>query len=138
MNLQESIIDTIGNTPLVKLKKVIGSSKATVAVKLEYFNPGGSIKDRAAVAMIDAAENDGLLRPGGTIVEASSGNTGYAIAMLAAARDYKAVIVCTDTVSHEKIETLKAFGAKVVKVPFDVRGIYDPHIDPLLSEKIGE
>ncbi len=119
MNIHDGILETIGSTPLVKLKKVIGSNSAAVAVKLEYFNPGGSIKDRAAVAMIDAAENNGLLRPGGTIVEASSGNTGYAIAMLAAARDYRVVIVCTDTVSHEKIETLKAFGAKVVRVPFD-------------------
>lgn len=119
MKLQESIVETIGSTPLVKLKKVISGSTATVAVKLEYFNPGGSIKDRAALAMIDAAENDGLLRPGGTIVEASSGNTGYAIAMLGAVRDYSIVIVCTDKVSHEKIETLKAFGANVVRVPFD-------------------
>ncbi len=119
MKIHENILETIGSTPLVKLKKVIGNSKATVAVKLEYFNPGGSIKDRAALAMINAAENDGLLRPGGTIVEASSGNTGYAISMLAASRNYKAVIVCSNTVSHEKIETLKAFGAKVVRVPFD-------------------
>jgi cystathionine beta-synthase len=119
MNLQDSITETIGHTPLLKLNNVIGRSKATVAVKLEYFNPGGSIKDRAALAMINAAENDGLLRPGGTIVEATSGNTGYAIAMIAAARDYKSVIVCSDKVPEEKISVLKAFGAKVVRVPAD-------------------
>jgi cystathionine beta-synthase len=119
MNLKESIIETIGSTPLVKLNKVIGGSHATVAVKLEYFNPGGSIKDRTALSMINTAEKQGLLRPGGTIVEATSGNTGYAIAMIAAARNYSAVIVCTDSVSQVKIETLKAFGADVVRVPSD-------------------
>ncbi len=120
MNLKGSIIEAIGSTPLVKLNKVIGNSIATVAVKLEYFNPGGSIKDRVALAMIDAAENEGLLSPGGTIVEATSGNTGYAIAMIAAARNYKAKIVCSDSISQEKIETLKAFGAEVVLVPSGV------------------
>jgi len=117
--MKGSIIETIGNTPLVKLNKVIGTSNATVAVKLEYFNPGGSIKDRAALTMINKAEKDGLLRPGGTIVEATSGNTGYAIAMIAAAKNYKAIIVCTDSVSQEKIATLKAFGAELVRVSSD-------------------
>jgi len=117
--IHESIVETIGRTPLVKLKKVIDKCPATVAVKLEFFNPGGSIKDRTAFAMIKAAERDGSLRPGGTIVEASSGNTGYAIAMLAAAGNYKAVIVCTDSMRLEKIESLKAYGAKVVIVPSD-------------------
>jgi cystathionine beta-synthase len=119
MNLQDSITETIGHTPLLKLNDVIDRSKATVAVKLEYFNPGGSIKDRAALAMIAEAEKDGSLRPGGTIVEATSGNTGYAIAMIAAARNYKSVIVCGDKVPEEKISVLKAFGAKVVRVPSD-------------------
>jgi len=117
--MYESIEETIGNTPIVKIKKINKGNKATVAVKLEYFNPCGSIKDRTALEMIKTAENDGLLRPGGTIVEATSGNTGYAISMLAAVRDYKAVIVCTDSVVPEKIQTLKAFGAKVVLVPSD-------------------
>ena len=119
MKLQDNITETIGYTPLLKLNKVIGQSKATVAVKLEYFNPGGSIKDRAALAMISAAENNGSLRPGGTVVEATSGNTGYAIAMIAAARGYRAVIVCNDKVVEEKIGVLKAFGAEVVRVPAD-------------------
>ncbi len=96
MNLQDKITETIGQTPLLKLNNVIGESKATVAVKLEFFNPGGSIKDRAALAMITAAENDGLLHPGGTIVEATSGNTGYAIAMIAASKGYRAIIVCSE------------------------------------------
>jgi len=115
--MYDSIEETIGNTPIVKINKINKGNKATVTVKLEYFNPCGSIKDRTALEMIKTAENEGLLRPGGTIVEATSGNTGYAIAMIAAARDYKAVIVCTDSVAPEKIQTLKAFGAKVVKVP---------------------
>ncbi len=119
MNLQDRITETIGRTPLLKLNNVIDESKATVAVKLEFFNPGGSIKDRAALAMITAAENDGLLRPGGTIVEATSGNTGYAIAMIAASKGYRAVIVCSDKVVQEKIAVLKAYGAKVVRVPAD-------------------
>lgn len=119
MRVQDSVTETIGHTPLLKLNNVTGRCKATVAVKLEYFNPGGSIKDRAALAMINAAEEEGLLRPGGTIVEATSGNTGYAIAMIAASRGYRAVIVCTDKVVQEKISVLKAFGAKVVRVPAD-------------------
>jgi cystathionine beta-synthase len=117
MDLQDSITETIGNTPLVKLNKITTQSKATIALKLEYFNPGGSIKDRVAVAMINAAEKEGSLRPGGTIVEATSGNTGFAIAMISAARGYKAIIICTDSVCHEKIAALKAFGAYAITVP---------------------
>ncbi len=117
--LYKNIADTIGKTPLVKLNKVVGGSKATLAVKLEYFNPGGSIKDRAAVSMINAAEQDGSLGPGGTIVEASSGNTGYAVAMIGALRDYKVVVVCSDSMAGEKVNTLKAFGAEVRLVPSD-------------------
>jgi len=119
MKIQESIIDTIGNTPIVKIKKINRGNSSTLAVKLEYFNPCGSIKDRAALQIIKKAEEDGLLKPGGTIVEATSGNTGYALSMIGAARDYKVVIVCTDTVAIEKILTIKAFGAKVVRVPAD-------------------
>ena len=127
MNLQDSIADTVGNTPLLKLKKVIGETRATVAVKLEFFNPGGSIKDRTALAMITAAQNHGRLRPGGTVVEATSGNTGYAIAMICAARGYRAVIVCTDSVVQEKISVLKAFGAEVVRVPADAERASPDH-----------
>lgn len=117
MNLNDSIVGTIGGTPLVKLNRVIGDIKATVAVKLEYFNPGGSLKDRAVLAMIEQAELDGSLSPGGTIVESTSGNTGYAVAMLAAAKGYKALILCSDKVAQEKIDTLKAYGAEVIRLP---------------------
>lgn len=115
--MKSSVAETIGQTPLVKLNRVIGDCKATVAVKLEYFNPGGSLKDRAVFSMINQAEKDGLLLPGGTLIEATSGNTGYAVAMLAAARGYSAIIVCSDKVAPEKIATLKAYGAEVIRVP---------------------
>jgi len=118
-SLRSNIADTIGSTPLLRLNNVVEGILATVAVKLEYFNPGGSIKDRAAHAMITAAEDDGLLRPGGTVVEATSGNTGFAVAMLAASRGYRAIIVCTDTIAEEKRVVLKAFGAKLVLAPAD-------------------
>jgi len=118
-SLRSSIADTIGSTPLLRLGNVVEGIRATVAVKLEYFNPGGSIKDRAALAMITAAEKEGLLRPEGTVVEATSGNTGLAVAMLAASRGYQAIIVCTDTIAEEKRAALKAFGAKLVLVPAD-------------------
>jgi cystathionine beta-synthase len=117
LKLNNSIVETIGKTPLVKLNRVIGNTKATVAVKLEYFNPGGSLKDRAVWSMIEAAEREGRLQPGGTIVESTSGNTGYAVAMLAAARGYSAIIVCSEKVAPEKIDTLKAYGAQIVRVP---------------------
>ena len=119
MDLHESIDTAIGNTPLLRLDRVTGGSRATVAVKLEYLNPGGSIKDRAALSMITAAERHGVLQPGGTVVEATSGNTGCAVAMIAAARGYRAVIVCTDSVAGEKTATLRAFGASIVTVPAD-------------------
>jgi cystathionine beta-synthase len=117
MDLHQNILTTIGKTPLVKLNRVIGNTQATVAVKLEYFNPGGSLKDRAVLSMIETAEQNGSLKPGGTLIEATSGNTGYAVAMLAAAKGYKAIIVCSDKVAPEKIATLKAFGATVIRVP---------------------
>lgn len=119
MEITDSIAGTIGRTPLVKLNRVIGDTKATVAVKLEYFNPSGSLKDRAVLSMIENAERDGTLSPGGTVIEATSGNTGYATTMLAAAKGYKAIIVCSDKVAQEKIDTLKAYGAEIVRVPSD-------------------
>ncbi len=119
MPFHERISDTIGGTPLVRLNKVPVETGAIVLAKLEYFNPAGSVKERAALAMIDQAEQDGTLQPGGTIVEASSGNTGFAIAMIAAERGYSAVIVCTDKVPSDKIAVLEAFGARVVTTPAD-------------------
>ena len=119
MAFQKRISETIGSTPLVRLNKVVGKSGATVLAKLEYFNPAGGIKSRAALAMIEQAERDGTLSPGGTIVEASSGNTGFALAMLAAERGYSVVIVCTDKTPKDKIGVLEAFGARIVMAPAD-------------------
>lgn len=113
----DSFADAIGNTPLVRLNRVVDDIRATVYVKLEYLNPGGSVKDRAARAMLLAAEEAGELRPGGTVVEASSGNTGLGLAALAAARGYRTIVVVPDKVSAEKKALLRAHGAEVVVTP---------------------
>jgi cystathionine beta-synthase len=117
MSYYESLVDLIGNTPLVRLRTVSEGLDATVLAKVEYFNPGGSVKDRIAVRMIDAAEESGELRPGGTIVEPTSGNTGIGLAIVAQQRGYKCIFVCPDKVSGDKIDTLKAYGAEVVVCP---------------------
>ncbi|NLE82164.1 MAG: cystathionine beta-synthase [Rhodococcus sp.] len=117
MRIAEHVVDLIGNTPLVKLTSVIGENAGTVAAKLEYLNPGGSSKDRIAVKMIDAAEASGELKPGGTIVEPTSGNTGIGLALVAQKRGYKCVFVCPDKVSEDKRNVLKAYGAEVVVCP---------------------
>jgi len=113
----QTILDTVGNTPLVKLQRINPNPLVTILVKLEYFNPSGSIKDRIVLHIINDAEQHGLLKPGGTIVEATSGNTGAAVAMIAAIRGYKAVLVMPDKVSLEKQNALKAFGAQIVITP---------------------
>jgi cystathionine beta-synthase len=113
----EDITELVGNTPLLKLKRVTAGIKAIVLVKLEYLNPGGSVKDRMAFYMLEQLEKEGKLKKGGTIVEATSGNTGVGIAMYAAARGYKAIFSIPDKMSREKIDLLKAFGAKVVVTP---------------------
>jgi cystathionine beta-synthase len=113
----EDITELVGNTPLLKLKRVTAGIKAKVLVKLEYLNPGGSVKDRMAFYMLEQLEKEGKLKKGGTIVEATSGNTGVGIAMYAAARGYKAIFSIPDKMSREKINLLKAFGAKVVVTP---------------------
>ena len=113
----ESILDTIGQTPLVRLHRVVQGVPATVLAKVEFFNPGGSIKDRIGVAMIDAAEADGRLQPGGTIVEGTSGNTGAGLAIAAIARGYKCIFTTTDKQSQEKMDVLRAFGAEVIVCP---------------------
>lgn len=118
--IYESIVDTIGNTPLVKLKRVIGSVSATVAVKVEYLNPGQSIKDRIAVKMIDDAEEKGLIKPGGTIIEGTSGNTGMGLALVAAVRGYHCIFTTTDKQSKEKVDLLRALGARVEVCPTNV------------------
>jgi cystathionine beta-synthase len=113
----ENIADLVGNTPLVKLNKVTDGIACTVLAKVEYVNPGGSVKDRIAVRMIDAAEASGALEPGGTIVEPTSGNTGVGLALIAQRRGYKCVFVCPDKVSEDKRNVLKAYGAEVVVTP---------------------
>ena len=117
MHYAESVIDLIGGTPLVRLRRVVGDVAPTVLAKVEYLNPGGSVKDRIALRMIDAAEADGTLRPGGTIVEPTSGNTGIGIALVAQQRGYRCVFVCPDKVSNDKIEVLRAYGAEVIVCP---------------------
>jgi len=112
-----SILDLVGGTPLVPLRRVTKDLPYRVLAKLEYLNPGGSVKDRIGAAMIEAAEKDGRLKPGGTIVEATSGNTGVGLAMIAAVRGYRIVIVIPDKMSTEKIRMLRAFGARVVVTP---------------------
>jgi cystathionine beta-synthase len=111
------MLDLIGDTPLVKLTSVTTGLSATVLAKVEYLNPGGSVKDRIAVRMIDAAEQSGALRPGGTIVEPTSGNTGVGLAMVAQRRGYKCIFVCPDKVSMDKINVMRAYGAEVVVCP---------------------
>ncbi len=117
MEYVESLIDLVGNTPLVKLSRVTEGRRPLILAKLEYLNPGGSVKDRIAVKMVDAAEREGLLRPGGTIVEPTSGNTGVGLAIVAQARGYQCVFVCPDKVSEDKRNVLAAYGARVVVCP---------------------
>jgi cystathionine beta-synthase len=114
MSTHENVLSAVGHTPLVRLQKLAGPDAATVLVKLEYLNPGGSIKDRMAVHILEKAEKAGLLRRGGTIVENTSGNTGVAVAMFAAVRGYRCVFTMPDKMSREKQDALKAFGAQVV------------------------
>ncbi len=120
MRYAESIIDIVGNTPLVKLNHVTDGIEATVLAKIEYLNPGGSIKDRIATKMIDAAEEQGLLKPGGTIIEPTSGNTGVGLAMVAQQRGYKCIFVCPDKVGLDKRNVLRAYGADVLVTPTSV------------------
>jgi cystathionine beta-synthase len=120
MSIHETVLSAIGHTPLVKLQKLAGPDDAAVLVKLEYLNPGGSIKDRMALHVLEKAEKTGLLRRGGTIVENTSGNTGVAVAMFAAVRGYRCVFTMPDKMSKEKQDALKAFGAQVVVTPTNV------------------
>src|SRR3954468_17852501 len=116
----ESVVDLVGNTPLVRLNSVtrdLGPDAPLVLAKVEYLNPGGSVKDRIAGRMVDAAEASGALKPGGTIVEPTSGNTGIGLALVAQQRGYSCVFVVPDKVSTDKINTLRAYGAEVVVCP---------------------
>ncbi len=135
--IAENVLETIGNTPLVKLTNVARGIQATVLAKLEFFNPGGSVKDRIGIAIIEDAEKKGLLKPGGTIVEATSGNTGMGLAIAASVKGYKAIFVMPDKMSDEKIRTLEALGAKVVVCPTAVEP-EDPRSYYCVSRKLSE
>ncbi len=115
-----NILETIGNTPLIKLNKVIKDIPATVLAKVDYFNPGNSIKDRMALKMVEVAEKEGKLKPGGTIIEGTSGNTGMGLALAACVKGYKCIFVTTDKQSKEKADILKAVGAEVIVCPTNV------------------
>ncbi len=117
MKYAKSLLELIGNTPLVQLNHTVGDASALVLAKVEYLNPGGSVKDRIAVRMIDAAEASGELKPGGTIVEPTSGNTGVGLALVAQQRGYQCIFVCPDKVSEDKRNVLKSYGAEVVVCP---------------------
>jgi cystathionine beta-synthase len=116
MQIYENVLETLGNTPLVKLGRFF-PGPATLAAKVESFNPGGSVKDRIGISMIEAGERSGQLKPGGTIVEPTSGNTGVGLAIVAQQKGYKCIFVCPDKVSTDKINTLRAYGAEVVVCP---------------------
>jgi cystathionine beta-synthase len=120
MELYSNALETIGHTPMVELKKIQSGTSATILAKVEFLNPAGSVKDRMALYMIEDAEKRGLLKPGGTIVENSSGNTGAALAMIAAVKGYKCIITMPDKMSDEKKNLMKAFGAEVIVTPTDV------------------
>src|SRR5689334_10085658 len=120
VDIKDSILGAIGDTPLVRLSRIAAGLRPQVVAKVESLNPGGSIKDRIAVALIDAAERDGKLRPGGTIVEPTSGNTGTGLAIAARLKGYRVIAVMPDKMSKEKIDLLRAYGAEVVVAPTDV------------------
>lgn len=135
--LLNSILEGIGQTPLVRLNRVVEGLAADICVKCEFLNPGGSVKDRIAVELIEDAERRGLLRPGGTLVEATSGNTGAGLAMVAAIKGYRSIFVLPDKVSGEKIRALRAFGAQVVVTPTAVAPD-DPRSYYCVSRRIAE
>src|SRR3954452_6587458 len=118
--IRDSILDAIGDTPLVRLSRIGAGLTPQLVAKVESLNPGGSIKDRVAVSLIEAAERDGLLKPGGTLVEPTSGNTGTGLAIAACLKGYRVIAVMPDKMSKEKIDLLRAYGAEVVVAPTDV------------------
>ena len=132
-----SIIETIGNTPLIKLNKLSEGIEGTILVKPEYFNPGNSVKDRIALKMIEDAERDGKLRPGGTIIEGTSGNTGMGLALTAIAKGYKCIFTLADKQSQEKIDVLRAVGAEVIVCPTNVAPT-DPRSYYSVAKKLSE
>ncbi|MFC4949665.1 PLP-dependent cysteine synthase family protein [Pseudonocardia sp. GCM10023141] len=137
MNVFESVLDAVGATPLIRLRRVTAGLTAQVWVKVEFANPGGSVKDRAALAMVRAAEELGELQPGGTIVEGSSGNTGVGLAMVAAQCGYTAVVVVPNTIAHEKVALLQAYGARVVATEGKLPREHPEHVNNL-ARRIAE
>ncbi|MEQ3549998.1 cysteine synthase family protein [Pseudonocardia nematodicida] len=127
--VHDSVLDAVGATPLVRLRRIVPDGGAPVWVKTEWSNPGGSVKDRAALAMVEGAEASGALRPGGTVVEGTSGNTGIGLAMVAAARGYRSVFVVPERTTPEKIALLRAYGAEVVTTP----GLVPRHVQQLAA-----
>src|SRR3982751_4552667 len=120
MDIKNNILETIGNTPLIKLNKITKNFPCTVLAKVDYFNPGNSIKDRMAVKMVEVAEKEGKLKPGGTIIECTSGNTGMGLAMAAVVKGYKCIFATTDKQSASKVDILRALGAEVIVCPTNV------------------
>ena len=137
IDVKETVLAAIGNTPLVQVHKVARGIRPRLAAKLEFMNPGGSVKDRIGIAMVEAAERDGTLKPGGTIVEATSGNTGVGLAIAAAIKGYKTIFVMPDKMSEEKIRQLRAFGARVVITPTAVEPD-DPRSYYSVSRRLAE
>ncbi len=137
MDYKNNILETIGNTPMIKLNRTVADIPALVLGKVETFNPGNSIKDRMALKMVDIAEQEGKLKPGGTIIECTSGNTGMGLALAAAVRGYKCIFTTSDKQSKEKIDILKAVGAEVIVCPTDVRP-EDPRSYYSVAAKLSE
>src|SRR5213083_1267337 len=120
MDIKNNILETIGNTPLIKINKITKGIPCTVLAKVDYFNPGNSIKDRMALKMVEMAEKEGKLKPGGTIIECTSGNTGMGLALAACVKGYRCIFTTTDKQSKEKADILKAVGAEVIVCPTNV------------------
>jgi cysteine synthase A len=133
MRAATSMLESIGNTPLVRLQKIVPDDSAQVLVKLEYFNPTGSYKDRMALAMVEEAEKRGELRPGMTIVECTGGNTGSSLAFVCAVKGYPLKVICSDAFSKEKLKTMRAFGAELIIVPSE-GGRVTPDLMPRMME----
>ena len=137
MDIANSVLQLIGRTPMVRLVRVTEGIPCPVIAKVETTNPGGSVKDRPALAMVEAAEKEGLLKPGSTIIEPTSGNTGVGLAIVAAQRGYNCIFVMTDKVSPEKVDLLKAYGAEVIVCPVDVEPS-DPRSYYSTAERLSE
>lgn len=135
MQVHQNVLSAIGNTPIVRLNKCVPQGKHEFYAKMEYFNPGGSVKDRIAMAIIEDAEKSGKLKPGGTIVEATSGNTGVGLALVGLLKGYKCVFVMPEKISEEKRAVLRAYGAKVVMTPTGL-GPDDPNSHYKVAERI--